>query len=147
MYSMYQNMHQHVPVPCHLNTPLPSSQGDVLSADWSLKACSWDRLGRTEMGLSALAVVWFCCSAIWKHSSPSAVRWSAALILDDSPVFAQPTHPSRPCVHHTTITAVPRRASKSTAKYLTNGLAVKIYAYKNPAKIRRACREKPTEQW
>lgn len=34
----------------------------------------------------------FYCSAIWKHSNPSAVRWSPKLMLNDSPFSAQPTH-------------------------------------------------------
>lgn len=69
-------------------------------------------------GLSCQQEPVFCCSAIWKHSNPSAVRWSPALMLNDSPVFFRPTHtPSLCCVHHTTAALV--GASKSTSKGLS----------------------------
>lgn len=61
----------------------------------------WDTLGWACMLAGAF---YFCCSAIWKHSKPSAVRRSPELMVNDSPVFAQPNppHTSSSRVHHTT---------------------------------------------
>ena len=72
-----------------------------------VRACMLEA-GADWDGLSCQREPVFCCSAIWKHSNPSAVRWSPALMLNDSPVFffvfflfAQPTHPyTLPCTSH-----------------------------------------------